>query len=1639
MSSSEYLEVPFDQKEFKSANDMIEYLKKALGHPFEVSEAKDKYTDLHMDQFDTFQAFKTEFTLTANLAHISKNDWFHDLKRKITPKLRLRVSALGSLKSMTFDDFCDICQETDYELRYFEAKNPKKSTTTSGKSAVKSDSKDTRNKDVEPTTTTYKVKTEERGRTKIPARTTPASDLNKDFNCFNCGEAGHLAKDCPNPRMTGVFKEIDKEASGSDSDPASDEEQNKRRSLGRDSALGRCIDFRYLDLTKLLGGSSFTTTTSAVKNGIQIDLHTLVDTGAHCYVILNSRHAKDVAHALQSPIEDLNRPLWVKGFDSVSRKQSTQVIWSHFKIDRRVCWNVPFLLIDIGTHDAIIGLSFMEEMKWLLDCVGKQILWPKSIPPTFSVMRYKQLSLANAHKNRIEDAYRNNVSQRRQKGQPIPLTAHQQDADRRDALLDDTDNIEPNVELKLVQRGNNVNPVRGVLPIDFTTTQKGPRQYEPIVDDSTDPIVEDDYIVVNKEEYSTRLATTYGRSYEEDRRDSLGKMDSALSVDNKPGLPVERQRPKTRRASEPEFIGPLYRDGICQIALINSSTMERNMKVASNEVFIATLQDIDNIIYDKEQEAVLAKEDTDTADLIRKKLPKKHAHQSDVFSKVDSNKLPPHRKYDHKIELTEPLPDRSCPLYRQSLAELQETKKWVTDNLDKGFIEATSAPFASPILFVKKADGTLRLCVDYRQLNKVTKKNQYPLPLVDEILAKLSKAKIYTKLDIRAAFNRIRMDPESEDLTALRTSIGSYKCKVLPFGLTNGPATYQRYMNEVLMDYPDIFCTAYLDDILIYSEDEASHEIHVNAVLDRLRQAGLNADIKKSEFGVTRTKYLGFIVTTEGLEIDPDKTEPLRNWQFPTTVREVRGFLGFTGFYRRFVKDYGRIAKPLHRLTKDNIPFQFDLECQRAFNALRDTILGPSILKHFHYGYPTMVESDSSDGTVGAVLSQQHPDGEWYPVAVYSHTMLPAECNYEIHDKELLAIVRAFEVWEPELSSAGPDPILVYSDHQALQYFMTKRALTSRQGRWNEILSRFHWVLQYRQGRANGKADALTRRTQERTLQEEAMRAHRARVMLRTDNLDSTLQQQQSDLPETDPNDTLQEKALNTIEQVVLLPIESTDNTPLPLVQELLEENKSSFADIKEDMQEGYSMNQGLLLHNSRLVVKKERAASLLDLIHSQLSTAHPGINKTYSLTKAKYFWPGMKQDVEQYVRNCSCLRDKARRDKQPGILKPLPIPSKPWEHITMDFLSLPKSKSGYNSAWVVMDRLSKQSITIACHKTIDAKGLARLYYENVYRFGHTPTTIISDRGPQFISTFWQDFCALIGSKVKLSTAFHKETDGQTEIMNQYLLQRLRSFVNHNQDNWDELLPSMDRVQATLPQDSIGMSPYELLHGTHPRFDFDWDKSCNPGRQAEPTDRQAAEYVQRLQEGHESAKKATDAAQDKKRRDVDPYRRQEDFEVDNIVWLSSKNLRNDRPSRKLSHKWYGPFKVLEKVGSSYQLDIPQTWKTNKVHDVFAPELLRKAADNPLPGQELEEPAPEIVDEDYEWEVQDILDVKKVRSKLWYKASWVGFDEDLDWHPASDFQHSPQKLRDFHNQYPDKTGPPKELDKWIQEWEDYSSD
>jgi hypothetical protein len=705
------------------------------------------------------------------------------------------------------------------------------------------------------------------------------------------------------------------------------------------------------------------------------------------------------------------------------------------------------------------------------------------------------------------------------------------------------------------------------------------------------------------------------------------------------------------------------------------------------------------------------------------------------------------------------------------------------------------------------------------------------------------------------------------------------------------------------------------------------------------------------------------------------------------------------------------IAKPLVRLTKKDSDFLFTDDCLGAFEELKQCLVTAPVLSHYDPEKETMLETDASDGVLAGVLSQQEDKGDWHPVSFFSKTMAPAELNYEIHDKEMLAIVRSLSHWRAELQGS-PNRLQILTDHKALEYFMTTKQLTSRQARWSELLSQFFFHITYRPGKANELADTLSRREQDTTPQDKVKEQLRSKPLLTADQVDPLIKAE--------------------------LDIFAVDS--LTLIDAILHQNREHFSleTLREDAHKGHpnlTLEEGLLFRKGLLVVPDvdNLRTQLIAEAHVPISSAHPSPGKTIKMIRERYYWSSIRADITRYITNCTACRAAHRpKDKTPGLLHPLPVPQYLWQHICVDFKSFPPDKQGYDNIAVFIDRLSKEAISIPCTKEATAKDLAEMFYTHVYRHHNVPESIVSDRGPQFISAFWNAFCGLIGTKVKLSTAYHPETDGQTEIMNQYIDQRLRPYVNHYQDNWANMLPAMDNAQLTLPHESIGISPYQLSHGVPPRKSFDWKEPAKPtSAREELSVREARKFTESLQAAYDFVRSNIERAQLANRRQANKKRREPDFGVGDYVWILTDNIQTDRPSRKLDNQQIGSYKIIAKKGYSYQLDLPPSMG---IHKVFHASLLRKAPDNPLPGQVVEPLPPVNVTGDDEWELLRIRAVRIRWKRLEYRADWLGYDEDPTYYPASNFKYSPHLLRAFHLDNPKLPGPPARLLEWIKAYD-----
>jgi hypothetical protein len=453
-------------------------------------------------------------------------------------------------------------------------------------------------------------------------------------------------------------------------------------------------------------------------------------------------------------------------------------------------------------------------------------------------------------------------------------------------------------------------------------------------------------------------------------------------------------------------------------------------------------------------------------------VPEEYHDFADVFSKQKAQELSEHRPYDLKIELEEgATPPSPGHLYSLSTLEQETLQMFIQENLSFSFICPSKSGHGAPVVFAKKKDGSLHLCCDFHGLNKITKKDDYPLPLINDLLDTSHKGCLYTKIDLHHVYHLVCLADGEESKTTFRM----FEWLLIPEGLMNTPAAFQRFMNNIFSDMLDISVIVYLNDILVYSNgDLVEHRTLMCEVLCHLCKHKLFAKVEKCAFHSDTVKYLGYILTPEGLTMDPAKVEMITLWPVPHKVKDLQSFLGFVNFYHHFIWNYSDICVPLMQLMCKTMDWKWTSTCQEVFNCLKTMFTTAPILMSWLPDMLLLVETDTSDYVLAAILSTHLPDREIHPIAFHSHTFCGTELNYNIHDKELLTIFEAFKTWCHYLEGAG-DPIDVITNHKNLEYFATTKVLTQCQVHWSEFLSAFNLVIHFCPGRLGAKPDTLTR------------------------------------------------------------------------------------------------------------------------------------------------------------------------------------------------------------------------------------------------------------------------------------------------------------------------------------------------------------------------------------------------------------------------------------------------------------------------------------------------------------------------------------------------------------------------------------
>ena len=966
----------------------------------------------------------------------------------------------------------------------------------------------------------------------------------------------------------------------------------------------------------------------------------------------------------------------------------------------------------------------------------------------------------------------------------------------------------------------------------------------------------------------------------------------------------------------------------------------------------------------------------------RQLVPKEYHAYLDRFSKKEANRYPDPRIWDHEINLKPDFKPKRIPPYSLNSKETKLARDFVNDNLKKGYIVKSKSPMASPLFFVGKKDGNARPCQDYRQLNEGTIKDAFPLPNIQDLLRDLQGAKLFTKLDIRWGYNNIQIKPEHRWKAAFSTPFGLYEPTVMFFGLCNSPATFQRMMNHILQDQiGEGWCKVYMDDILIYGQTREEVKKRTLQVLEVGRKEDLFFKPEKCDFEKTKIEYLGYVIKPDTIAMDPKKLSGIADWPIPKTLRQVRSFLGFGNFYRRFIAGYSRLVKPMTELTKKDQNFEWTPKTQEAFDQLKKRFLSAPVLRMPDPEQPFFLETDASAFATGAVLMQKDENGKLHPNGYLSKTFNSTEQNYPIYDRELFALVRALKEWRVLLEGA-PHTITVYTDHENLKYFRSAQKLNRRQFRWSMYLSNFPLKLEHRPGKTMVLSDALSRRAD----QEEQ----------KTENNHMTL------LPRN-----LFVNLLNMEINSVLFGTETERYEPetAARLKNLLEGKDEKNWELVNERPES---NSFVLLYKGKICVPNDdhQRRKILQEYHDSPRAGHPGAQTTYWLVSKDYWWPGLSNYVRNYVKGCSaCQQMKIDRRPWKGPLQTIPgsVDQRPFSLLSMDLLTdLPVSEQGFDTILVVLDHgTTKGIVLIPTRKRINSMDTAELLRDNVFKRFGLAKSIISDRDPRFASTAFQGLMELLGIKSKLSTAYHPQTDGATERAMQEIEAYLSIYCLSNPSDWPAAIATLEFAYNSKPHADRKRSPFELLMGYQPRG--------TPEQFKETKFPDLEKRIQLMDRWRKDAEAAHEIA--RRRMEERSGRPLETFRKGQKVWLDSRNLRT-RYNKKIAPRREGPFKISEVLGPvTYRLKLPKTWKT---HDSFHSILLKPFTQTPQYGPAKTPPIPELIDGEKEYEVDHIVRHKRnKRGHLQFLIRWKNYGaEDDSWEPASNLKHAKETLKEY---------------------------
>lgn len=917
---------------------------------------------------------------------------------------------------------------------------------------------------------------------------------------------------------------------------------------------------------------------------------------------------------------------------------------------------------------------------------------------------------------------------------------------------------------------------------------------------------------------------------------------------------------------------------------------------------------------------------------------------ADVFSKSEYDIGRTHL-VRHRIDTGDNPPFKQ-PLRRHPMAHWPLIDKHVEEMLANDIIEPTASPWASNIVLIRKKTGDMRFCVDYRRLNDVTRKDSYPLPRIEDCLTAMGGASYFTTLDLRAGYWQTAMDERDADKTAFVTRRGVFKFKVLSFGLANAPALFQRLMDYVLSGLTWEACLVYLDDIIIWADSFEEHIRRLSQVLQRLREADLKLKPSKCRLFQRKVGFLGHVISADGIEPDPAKISSVVEWPVPRNVSDVRAFIGLASYYRRHVKGFADIARPLHELTRKRQPFQWTDRQQKAFNCLKSCLVSAPILAAPLDNCQYVLDTDASDIGLGAVLQQEQPDG-LRVIAYASRALSNAELSYCTTKKEMLALTYGLKVFRQYLLARD---FLLRTDHAALTNLRRTPEPVGQQARWLDLIAEFNFVIQHRPGTANGNADGLSRRVCgpkcrhcSKYVHDNAMES--AREVADDEETVEVCQEMvvNEERGESDGDDVVfvcatQVRTATAVDaglfaSDVVAEAQGMDETIAPVKQWISEGTGrpewKQLESMPEDTRTLWGQFESLEIVNNvlyrrfynnrgsveylQLIVPRSLRDTFLKLVHEGAG-GHFAIRKTQEQVQRRAYWPGWRRAVERFIRQClPCAQYQGSKPVRQGALQSFEA-NGPGDRYCIDLVGpYPRTKKGKKYILTVSDAYTRYLICVAIPDKTAICVSRALVYEVFFKIG-CPRSLQSDLGTEFQNQVLDGICNLLGIH-KLRTTVHRPSaNGRCERSHRTISACLAKLVAVNQTDWDEKLPLVVFAMNCAKSDATNFAPFELMYGRLPRMPVDMVMELPGEGSPGDYDQYVEEFADRLREANKLVQQQSRTTFSRMKRHYDAKVRNASYTVGQyVLFFYPRRYRGRNP--KLARPNIGPFRILRRLNA----------------------------------------------------------------------------------------------------------------------------